>query len=206
MVPVTVDVESPMTEQDYVKAVMCLPDGNPLPGIVSYRFTPARGKASASTRMRLAQTQNIICIAEMSNGNLHMAKSVVKVTDRRLRRLTGSGSDSNRQARKPHMSLHRPRVRLPAQAKVGEMIEIKTLISHEMESGQRAMLPEKSSRARSSTKFTAAFNGKTVFEADWIRPSPPIHTSRFFAYRSKPVNSRSPGKTTTAPTMSQKTS
>lgn len=80
VVPVTVDVESPMTEQDYVKAVHVFADGNPLPGIVSYRFTPACGKASASTRMRLAQTQNIICIAEMSNGNLHMAKSVVKVT------------------------------------------------------------------------------------------------------------------------------
>src|SRR5258708_6093422 len=38
------------------------------------------GKASASTRMRLAQTQNVICIAEMSNGNLHMAKTNVKVT------------------------------------------------------------------------------------------------------------------------------
>lgn len=80
VVPVTVDVESPMTDQDYVKAVHVFADGNPLPGIVSYRFTPACGKASASTRMRLAQTQNIVCIAEMSNGNLHMAKASVKVT------------------------------------------------------------------------------------------------------------------------------
>jgi sulfur-oxidizing protein SoxY len=80
VVPVTVDVESPMTEQDYVKAVHVFADGNPLPGIVSYRFTPACGKASASTRMRLAQTQSVVCIAEMSNGNLHMAKANVKVT------------------------------------------------------------------------------------------------------------------------------
>ena len=80
VVPVTVDVESPMTEQDYVKAVHIFADGNPLPGIVSYKFTPACGKASASTRMRLAQTQNIVCIAEMSSGNLHMAKASVKVT------------------------------------------------------------------------------------------------------------------------------
>jgi sulfur-oxidizing protein SoxY len=80
VVPVTVDVESPMTDKDYVKAVHVFADGNPLPGIVSYRFTPACGKASASTRMRLAQTQNVICIAEMSNGNLYMAKAAVKVT------------------------------------------------------------------------------------------------------------------------------
>jgi len=80
VVPINVEVESPMTEQDYVKAVHVFADGNPLPGVVSYKFTPACGKASASTRMRLAQTQNIVCIAEMSNGKLHMAKANIKVT------------------------------------------------------------------------------------------------------------------------------
>ncbi|MGL4728315.1 MAG: thiosulfate oxidation carrier protein SoxY [Bosea sp. (in: a-proteobacteria)] len=80
VVPITVDVESPMSDADFVKSVHVFADGNPLPGIVSYNFTPACGKASASTRMRLAQTQNIICVAEMSNGSLHMAKAEVKVT------------------------------------------------------------------------------------------------------------------------------
>ena len=80
VVPVNVDVESPMTDADYVKSVHVFAEGNPLPGVVSYKFTPACGKASASTRMRLAETQNIICIAEMSNGKLHMAKANVKVT------------------------------------------------------------------------------------------------------------------------------
>ncbi len=80
VVPINVEVESAMTDADYVKAVHVYADGNPLPGVVSYKFTPACGKASASTRMRLAQTQNIVCIAEMSNGSLHMAKANVKVT------------------------------------------------------------------------------------------------------------------------------
>jgi sulfur-oxidizing protein SoxY len=80
VVPVNVEVESPMTEADHVKAVHVFADGNPFPDVVSYRFTPACGKAAASTRMRLAQTQNIICIAEMSDGKLYMAKSNVKVT------------------------------------------------------------------------------------------------------------------------------
>jgi len=80
VVPVNVEVESPMTEADHVKAVHVFADGNPQPGVVSYRFTPACGKAAASTRMRLAQTQNIVCIAEMSDGRLYMAKSNVKVT------------------------------------------------------------------------------------------------------------------------------
>jgi sulfur-oxidizing protein SoxY len=80
VVPINIEVESPMTERDYVKAVHVFADGNPFPGIVSYRFTPACGKAAASTRMRLAQTENIICIAEMSDGKLYTAKSNVKVT------------------------------------------------------------------------------------------------------------------------------
>jgi sulfur-oxidizing protein SoxY len=80
VVPVNVDIESPMTDADYVKSVHVFAEGNPLPAVVSYRFTPACGKASASTRMRLAETQNIVCIAEMSNGKLHMAKANVKVT------------------------------------------------------------------------------------------------------------------------------
>ena len=60
-----------------------------------------------------------------------------------------------------------PRVRLPAQAKKGEMIEIKTLISHEMESGQRKDAEGKTIPRQIINKFIASFNGKVVFEADW---------------------------------------
>ncbi|MCK6450984.1 MAG: thiosulfate oxidation carrier protein SoxY [Alphaproteobacteria bacterium] len=80
VVPIGVEVDSPMTEADHVKAVHVFADGNPLPGVVTYRFTPDCGKASATTRMRLAQSQNIVCVAEMSNGALFTAKAPVKVT------------------------------------------------------------------------------------------------------------------------------
>ena len=60
-----------------------------------------------------------------------------------------------------------PRVRLRAQAKAGERSESKTLISHEMESGQRKDAAGKIVPRKIINKFTAAFNGKTVFEADW---------------------------------------
>lgn len=80
VVPINVEVESPMSDKDYVKSVHIWADGNPSPGVVSYSFTPACGKASASSRMRLAQTQNIVCVAEMADGSLFLAKSEVKVT------------------------------------------------------------------------------------------------------------------------------
>lgn len=60
-----------------------------------------------------------------------------------------------------------PRVRVPAQAKAGEMIEVKTLISHEMESGQRKDAQGNVIKRSIINKFTASFDGKPVFEADW---------------------------------------
>ena len=80
VVPLNIAVESPMTEQDHVKAVHVFADGNPLPYLVTYWFAPVNGKAAASTRIRLAKTQNVVAVAEMSNGALHMAKAEVKVT------------------------------------------------------------------------------------------------------------------------------
>ena len=56
-----------------------------------------------------------------------------------------------------------PRVRVPAQAKPGELFEIKTLISHEMESGQRKDAAGKIVPRKIINKFIAEFNGKTVF-------------------------------------------
>lgn len=80
VVPLNIEVASPMTETDYVKAVHVFADGNPLPHVITYHFTPDCGRAAASVRMRLAKTQNVIAVAEMSNGDLYTAKSPVKVT------------------------------------------------------------------------------------------------------------------------------
>ncbi len=79
-VPVGVTVDSPMTADNYVKAVHLFADGNPSPEVASLFFTVMSGKASASTRMRLAKTQNIIAVAEMSDGSTYRAKQEVKVT------------------------------------------------------------------------------------------------------------------------------
>lgn len=80
VVPLNIDVESPMTEADYVKALHVFAAGNPQPRVLTYHFTPASGRASAATRIRLAKTQDVIAVAEMSNGQVYSAKSQVKVT------------------------------------------------------------------------------------------------------------------------------
>ncbi len=80
VVPLNVDVDSAMTDKDFVKSVHIFADGNPQPQVVSYHFTPESGRAAASIRMRLAQTQNVIAVAEMSDGSLYSTKAQVKVT------------------------------------------------------------------------------------------------------------------------------
>lgn len=79
-VPVTVTVDSEMTEASYVRSVMLLADGNPNPGVATFHFSPMSGRASATTRMRLAKTQNVIAVALMSDGSVYMDKKQVKVT------------------------------------------------------------------------------------------------------------------------------
>src|SRR5205807_5469916 len=79
-VPMTVSVESPMTEQSYVTEVLVVGDGNPNGGMTTFHFTPLSGAAEANTRIRLAATQNITAIAKMNDGSFHMASKQVKVT------------------------------------------------------------------------------------------------------------------------------
>lgn len=79
-VPITVEVESPMTDADHVKALHIFAEGNPQPEVATFYFSPANGLAKASTRMRLAKTQNVVAVAEMSNGSLFQASTEVKVT------------------------------------------------------------------------------------------------------------------------------
>jgi sulfur-oxidizing protein SoxY len=79
-VPVAVKVESPMTAEDHVASVLLLADGNPNPAVATMYFTPLSGVAEASTRIRLAKTQNVIAIAKMSDGSVFMDRREVKVT------------------------------------------------------------------------------------------------------------------------------
>ncbi len=79
-VPMTVSVESPMTDQSYVTDVMVVANENPRSGVVTFHFTPASGMAEANTRIRLAATQDVIAVAKMSDGSFYMASKQVKVT------------------------------------------------------------------------------------------------------------------------------
>jgi len=79
-VPFSVRIDSPMTEKDYVRAIHIISTGNPQPGVATFRLTPQSGRAMVSSRMRLARTQDVIAIAELSDSKFLMSKRAVKVT------------------------------------------------------------------------------------------------------------------------------
>jgi sulfur-oxidizing protein SoxY len=79
-IAMSVAVDSPMTEADYVKAIHVFNEKNPQPDIISVHLGPRAGKAAFSSRIRLADSQNVLAIAEMSDGSLWSDTAEVIVT------------------------------------------------------------------------------------------------------------------------------
>ncbi|MWB77905.1 thiosulfate oxidation carrier protein SoxY [Pseudooceanicola sp. 216_PA32_1] len=72
-VPISVDAEG-------ATAIMVLATGNPTPPVATFNFGELAGSQSASTRIRLAGTQELIAIARMSDGSFQRDSKTVKVT------------------------------------------------------------------------------------------------------------------------------
>jgi sulfur-oxidizing protein SoxY len=80
-VPLAFEVECPMTAADHVKHVHILAPGNPFPEVASFHFTERSGLGKVSTRIRLeAGDQPVLAVAEMSDGSVVMARTMVEVT------------------------------------------------------------------------------------------------------------------------------
>jgi sulfur-oxidizing protein SoxY len=80
LVVLKVSVDSPMTVQDYVKVIHVIAEGNPLPSIFSAFLTPRSGTANITTRVRLAESQRVWAIAQMSDGSFWQGYADTLVT------------------------------------------------------------------------------------------------------------------------------
>ena len=80
LVPLSVSVESPMTDADHVKAIHVFTEKNPLPETVSFHLGPRAGRANIATRVRLADTQTVVAIAQLSDGSYWSDRTHVIVT------------------------------------------------------------------------------------------------------------------------------
>ena len=79
-VPLTVTVDSPMTSDDYVLRLHIFIEGNPEPVAATYHFGVRAGRAEISTRLRLARSQTVLALAEMSDGSVLSGAASILVT------------------------------------------------------------------------------------------------------------------------------
>ena len=140
----------PMAAEDHVRSIHVFNEKNPQPNIANFHLGPRAGRAQVSTRIRLADTQKVVAIARLSDG-------IVLVGQRRC----------HRDARRLHRGgdlMASALINVPAKAKRGDIIEIKTLMSHIMETGYRHTADRRSRfRATSSRALPAAINGDGDF-------------------------------------------
>ncbi len=79
-VPVSVSVDSPMTAEDHVKRIALFTEKNPLPNVACFHLGPRAGRASVATRVRLADSQTVTAIAELSDGSFWSHSTDVVIT------------------------------------------------------------------------------------------------------------------------------
>jgi sulfur-oxidizing protein SoxY len=79
-VPLAVSVDSPMTAADHVTAIHVFNEKNPQPYVLTARLGPRAGRARISTRIKLADAQRVVAVAEMSDGSFWTASADVIVT------------------------------------------------------------------------------------------------------------------------------
>ena len=80
VVPMTVSVNSPMTAASHVKAIAVFNEKNPQREVATFALGPASGKATVSTRIRLATTQKLVAVAQMNDGSFWSGSADVIVT------------------------------------------------------------------------------------------------------------------------------
>ena len=150
-VPLTITVDSPMTEKDFVKTIAVFNERNPQPNIGTFHLNARSGRACVSTRIRLGDSQTIVAVAQ---------------THRRLALVGLGGADRHPARVRGELTMARALINVPPKAKRGEIIEIKTLISHPMETGYRPKGDGTFFPRDIIQKFVCTLNGEEIFRAD----------------------------------------
>jgi sulfur-oxidizing protein SoxY len=79
-VPITLEVQSPMTAEQHVRRIGLFAERNPLPEMAVFHLGPKSGRAKVSTRVRISTAQRVVAVAEMSDGSYWQGQAEVVVT------------------------------------------------------------------------------------------------------------------------------
>ncbi|GIX13738.1 MAG: hypothetical protein KatS3mg118_1697 [Paracoccaceae bacterium] len=167
---VPIEVEAPGAS-----SIMLLADGNPNPAVCTFHFGPLAGAQMAATRIRLAPHPERAGGGQACRWQLWHRPARGEGHHRRLRRLT----PGSRRAPCPASS---PRVKVPKSASAGEVITIKTLINHQMESGQRKDSSGNVIPRKIINRFACTFNGQEVISVDI---DPAVSANPYFEFQAK---------------------
>jgi sulfur-oxidizing protein SoxY len=172
-VPLAFTVDGPMTQGNHVRRVSIFADGNPFPEVASFHFTPESGAASASTRIRLNEgKREVIAVAELSDGSAWLGRRTIEVA------IGGCGAETGVQT-SDAVRHPTPRLAVPAGARRNDIVEIKTMISHYMETGLRIDREGKPIPRRIINRMVCSRNGEPIFAADL---SPAIAANAYLGF------------------------
>lgn len=127
-VPVTIKVDSPMRTDQYIESIQIFADGNPNAEVVDFLLTPRVGRAEVSTRIRVNESQTIWAVARSNTGEVWVTSRDIRVTVGGCL-MTAEDNSS--------VLLSQPRVALPRAFRAGNADEVRTLVTHPMETGLR---------------------------------------------------------------------
>lgn len=175
-VPLTIRLAATMTDADFPRVVHVLAHANPNPQVVSAWFAPEAGRAEFSTRIRLERSQRITAVAQMSDGRLLRADEDVDI-------LVGACADDG-SGTTQEIASFRPqsRVSAPQTARRGDIVVVRAIISHPMETGLRLNEFDDWVRQRIISRFSCTFNGRPVFRA---RLYPAVSANPFFQFHAR---------------------
>lgn len=172
-VPVTIRIPAAMTAADHPRVVHLLAHKNPTVHVLSAWFTLLCGKAEFSTRIRLERTQTVTAICQMSDGRHIRIDKDISVSFGACAQ-TGTGDDDDIVAFQPQS-----RVSVPEAARKGDIIPVRALISHPMETGLRFDAFQEWVRQRIVSRFVCTYAGRELFR---VRLYPAVSTNPYFQF------------------------
>lgn len=155
-VALTVGVEADLDDGDYVESIHLFAAGNPNPEVAVFHLTPLAGKPEVSTRVRLNETQQVVAVARSAEGKVWATSREVRIT---VSGCLMRGDDVPE-------ALSNPRVSVPGSFTAGQPGEIRTLITHPMETGLREGDDGETLPRHIIERFTVSVDGDTAFEAE----------------------------------------
>lgn len=127
-VPVSIDVESPMLAEQFIESLYLFASANPNPEVIEWHFTPEVGQAKVGSRIRINETQTLWALAKDNHGQWRLTSADIEV-------LTSGCLVSAPDQASVHLS--NPRVAVRGELTADQATDVRTLVTHPMESGLR---------------------------------------------------------------------